>query len=747
MDPREQGLRAFRAGRWDQAISLWSDLAGSDPRVAGALAEAYARRARSRVEGSDPVADLKRATELAPQEIVYRYHLGLACHRAGDLPAAIEHYRAVLAHDPAWPGVGMALALALLEQDEATDLAATPDIPPAVRAALAPVQAVLLGDVPSTGEDTPMGRLWRGLALVRTQREGRAAADVLDDPRPLPSARAETIRRLYKGVAEAQADDVQAALTDWERAYRDEERARPPQHRQWLLDNLAVALTECLDAQLGQDDLEGATATARRALALPNRRAPLSSMVVQALDRAARGAAHEGDWARAAQLWDEARNVVSSSAGLGSPRPLLHNLALAHEAQENWAEAAEAWRAMLRTRPRTATEGAGGGPSPAQWAWVRKRVIECYQRAGQPAEAVAVFRQAVKADPSDLDTRLQLAAALEANEQDQAAINELHRILEVDPGHVEARLQLASVHDARGEWWAAEGALREVLRQHPEREDVTKRLARLLLERGEDLHERGFRDRARKVFQEGQQLAPEDYRFPLNLARLAIDERKSKQARDLLERTLELGADQPDAYIQVIHCWSVADDLDKARGVLARAEAAGKASPELYVGVGTLLVGRAARYGPLMASFALSEPSAKADDPWSGLGVEALDRAMALRPDDPHLRFGIAAELMTADPGLAISYVEAGLELAPDDVRGLALLGLLQALDDKKREAKKTLQRAAKLAREQGDPELVRHVEDIRSQINSPLLRLAIGMGPLLEGIDDEDLDFDDLFE
>ena len=52
---------------------------------------------------------------------------------------------------------------------------------------------------------------------------------------------------------------------------------------------------------------------------------------------------------------------------------------------------------------------------------MRKRVIANYKQAGNPVEAVTVFRQAIKADPDDMDARLQLVEALVANEQVIAA--------------------------------------------------------------------------------------------------------------------------------------------------------------------------------------------------------------------------------------------------------------------------------------------------------------------------------------
>ncbi len=742
LDLRQQGLRAFQSGHYDQAIAAWIGLARTQPPVAAALAEAYARRARRRTVGDEQIHDLRQAIALAPSEVHYHYQLGLALHRAGDLPAATRQYRQVLQHDALGPDVGLVLALALLEQDAQMDLSTVPGSTPAIHAVLTPVHQLLRGNLPDPPDESPMSQLWRGLGMIRSGSP--AARAVLDDRRALPHPSASLIRRYYAGVAAARTGDVAGALDEWERVYQDAVRNKRL-HRPWLLQNLAAALTQQLTAQLDADDLEDATATAERALSMPIGNAALNALLVQALDHGARSAARDGNWSRASQLWEGARNVVSSSAVLGSPRPLHHNLALAYEAQERWTDAAEAWRAMLRTKPRKMADDGDTAdartPSLEQWAWVRKRVIECYKRAGQPDEAVVVFRQAVKADPADLDLRLQLVDALVANEQEQAAINELQRVLQVDPQHVEARMRLGALHAARGEWFAAEEILRAVLAQHPQREDVRRQLARLLLLRGQEHHGFGRLQQAAAAFTEGQQLAPNDYQFPLNLARVALDQRKTKPARELLDRTLELAADQPEAYLQVIDCWAVADKLPEARAVLERAESALTLTPEFYISLGVQLLSRDAAPG-FVNPFAPPQRPKPTAGPWTDFAQELLDQAVALRPDDGRLCLAIASALIRVRTDLALKYAEAGVQMLPDDPHGFMLLGLLQAMSEQKREAKKTLMRGERLARQQGDAEFATEIARMRQQIESPFFGLALQMGPLL----DDDLDVDDFF-
>jgi tetratricopeptide (TPR) repeat protein len=746
LDPRQQGLRAFQAGRLDQAIAAWSGLAKNDSKVLAALAEAYFRRALIALAPRDRLRDLQQAHSLAPEDLRYQYHLALEQHRTGDLPAAIQRYRVVLMRSPQWAGAGMALALAALEQDPGTDLAALPGSTPQLCAVLQPVQALLHGTAPNPPSDRPFDRLWKGLGgLVAGGEEAVARArEALDDPRPLSSTRAVAVRRYYKGLAAARTGDMEAAQKVWEQAYQ----ASGPSPGDWLAQNLATLFLQCIESQLEAGDQGAAVVSARHAQKLALANTALYEAMIRAFDQAARVAAVGGDWGRASGLWESARQVVSSGAGLGSPRPLLHNLALAYEAQERWLDAAEAWRVMLRTHPRhpgrpasasqkAAEEARPGEMGEEQWAWVRRRVIECYTKGGAQARAVAVFRQAVKAEPDNLDTRLELVEALLANDQEQAALNELDRILHIDPQHDEARLRLAALHAAREEWHAAERLLSEVLSQYPDREDVRRQLAQVLLGRGGMQHNYGQHEAARQTFEEGRQYAPKDYRFPLRLARVAIDQGKVDHAREPLEQTLALGADRPEVYIDVVQCWAVAGKVDEARVVIARAEESLPSMQDFYIHLGVMLLTLNTRQEiplpPIFGRKGPNRPTPKGEDPWLQMGTEALQRVQARWPQDAGARFHIASELLHDRPELALSYAEEGIRLAPDNMDGLSLLGLLQALNNRQREAKETLRRAASLARQKGDIAKVKDIEELRRLADSPMLRFALQFDHLFE--------------
>jgi tetratricopeptide (TPR) repeat protein len=741
-DPRQQGMRAFSANNFDMAIAYWSRLHQHDEGVHAALAEAYFRRALQQPHGANRVADVRQAHMLMPEDMRYQYHLGLALHQIGDLEAAIASYRTVIDHSPRWPGVDVVLALAELQRNPDTDLEALPRSSPEMRKKLEPVQTLLRGQTPPVpdSDDEPLHMLWHGLGLVR--QDGNAAYNVLWHVPVLPSPVATAVRDMYAGVSAARQDDMEAALEHWRQVYEGG-TLRPP----WLANNLVAALVPYLQAELEHGDVRELADLARWITATQISHSALNPLLVQVLDHAAHHMAEEGQWWQAIEYWESARQIVSSSSGLGSPRLLLHNLALAYEALEEWVDAAEMWRAMLRTRPRKTSKSKqtdssdGLDYSDEQWAWIRKRVIECYRHAGEPGEAVKVFRQALKSSPDDLDMRIQLADALLANDQEQASINELNRITERDPQHVEAHLRLADIYGSSGYWGAAEHSLRVVLDQHPEREDVRRQISRLLLSRGNYLHSVGMLDAARRAFEEGQAFAPNDYQFPLNLARIAVDQSRISTAEPLLEQALELGSDHPRAYIFVIDCWAVADRIDRAREVLEQAQRELNPTTDFYAELALTLLARNSPASPLGGIFGPAPVrQADSDSPWHTLAMEAVQQAIALQPSDPQVRYELATALLPLKPELALQLAEEAVELAPNNPQGLMLLGILQGVNEHTREAKASLRSAAKMARQQGNIDLAEQADMMREQVGSPFFRFSLQMGMMGEMDDDIDM-------
>lgn len=732
---REAGLRAFQSGHLDQAITYWATLS-NDPEVRPALAEALFRRALSG-ERPDALDDMRRAAQLAPDDRRFQFHLGRLLHKAGTLPAAEAQYRAILERDPSNAAAARLLALITLEQHPYANLESLPGMTGEIRQWAAPAQAILRDKEPPA-DDSPIGSFWHGLSRVAAgDPEARA---LLSDDRPLPAPKLFALRRYYRGVAAAQAGEKETALKLWQQAYETGRLA------QKLADNLAALVYERLAALNDAGDVAAAGALALQWVALPGGVA-FDELRILTLDRAARARFAAGDWIGATQHWEAARQILGQAQSLGSPRPILHNLALTYERREAWEQAADTWRALLRTRARK--RDAADAAEAERWAWVRKRIIDCYKNAGRPDEAVTVFRQALKADPNDLDLRIQLVDALMANEQDRAAFNELNRIIQIDPNHPEALLRLAEHHNARWDFAEAERLARQVAEHHPNRPDILRQVAQLFLQQGRQRAEYGQFAAAYQNFVEGERYQPDNPRFPINQARMLIIQRKPVDLDALLERALATGSESPDTWPLVLETWLMADKLNEARSLIERFERERRPDAQGYIALGTAVLARAIPRPPLPNPFSLTPPPPpKAiDTPWTALGQELLNKAVALNPDDPSIQRSIAAFLILLRPDLARPFAEAVVRLSPDDPEAFILLGMVQALAEQTKEAKATLQQAIQLARRKGRPDLQEQAKELRRAAGTPLLRMMLYSGLAGLGPDDDDEFLEDMLD
>ncbi|NJP07042.1 MAG: tetratricopeptide repeat protein [Chloroflexaceae bacterium] len=431
---------------------------------------------------------------------------------------------------------------------------------------------------------------------------------------------------------------------------------------------------------------------------------------------------------------------------MGSPRVIVQNLAIAYEHLESWLHAAEAWRALLRTRPRKNPRAKDQDDTEdAKWAWVRKRIVTCYKRADRPDEAVTIFRQMIKKSPEDTETRMQLAEALIANDQYQAGLNEIHRVLEIDPNHIDANIMAIELYHERHQIGAAQGALERLAQQQPANEQVRQRIASAFLYHGSTLQQFGQYQKAIKTYEDGRKIAPQDYRFAIHLARVAVEQNQFNVVTTHIDEALALAPDQTEAYLMAMQCWIVANQCNELVQLLERAEAAIEIDISFYADIATTIFNQYQHpdrsHGGVI-SYLRPFTTGKAKDherkEWITLAHTLLNKAVESDPESPNGYRLIAAYLSEVRPDLALEYAEKAVEKAPDDPSLLILLGLLQGINRQTDNAQKTLQRAEHLAKNQGNENLVRQAQQMRRQINSPFMRIYM---------DNPDFDFDPDFD
>jgi tetratricopeptide (TPR) repeat protein len=732
------GLRAFQGGDYDRAIDAWERVGRQAPDrlPAAALAEAYFRRGLNHLRASEleaGLADLERAADLQPDDPCYAHHLGLAAYRSGDLDRAIRSFAVARRGDAEFAArAAYPLALALLQRgdDPSTHT---------VWSALSDEERTMLRQA-SAFRRRPYNlppeapTLWCGLsALDEGDMEG--ARDALQHVLEQESS------PLEKGVAHYYLGVMAAAAERWEEAARSWNAARASGYTSpWLEENAGELYHRLAEDRLQSEDTEGALAAAEEALRHKPGDGRLEELVSQAYQRQGYRAVSDGKWEEALESWQAANEI-----GGGSFR-LAYNLALAYEQTEEWVMAGETWREALRRRPRKADHPDAIGDEEVARLW--RRAAEAYDRAGEYEEAANVYRQALKWNPDDLQTRMALAEGLMNDGRLGAAQNELDRILERDPDNIPALLRMGEAIVQDEHWWhqsSAPSYWRRVLELEPDNASARQSLVEFALERAEDFASWGSYAIAIDTLQEARELQPDDGRILAALGTCYLGMDDEETGRSYIELAKTSDPQNPGVYRILLDAWIQQEDVERAREVMAQAEAAIDDLPFSF-------------YMSQAALCLESEYDEELAPPWLERAVEEAP------PGEPILAVIGEMAMMAQAPTIAREYLQRAIAAGQAKGQAYLILGLVAVLaDDDLETARKQWRRAERIARKEGDEELLDRIEIARTFFSTPpglldLLRDAALFPERFdpdewtlediddENMDDEDADDDDIF-
>ncbi len=704
ISPTSRGQQAFHRGDYDQAIAVWEQVhqKAPSPELAAALAEVHFRRGLvrfyQRQQPDTGLRDLDRAAQLVPNDPRYAYHLGLAHHHLGDLDTARTAYRLALEADPSFHRAAELYVLLLLEQSrDPTKTAAWRALPLKQQRALRPLVGLVCVDAALPPQPQPVdghgsARLWHGLAALQTGDE--QARDLLwtvvqaeDQPRLVRAVAAYAL-----GLDAMRREQAEEALAHWQAA------------RQLGLDspafrhNLGLLYRHLAEQAAGEERWHEAASLAEAAVALAPDDLSLKGLLSTACQHLGYAEAQVGRWAQALTHWQKAREMGENS------RALLQNLALAYEKTEQYLEAAELWRQVVRRRPRRTD--APDALTPQQVAQLWRHVSECYRRAGQVEEAITTLHNAVKNDPGNTDLHLELVDAMIAQGRLEAARNEVGRILKREPNHIEALVRAARLDEEISPWWfisslsTAQRTWKRILQLDPNHLEARERLSELMYQEGEQARLAGKFNQALKLYRQALEYTPDQAILHLSVADCLFHMKKPEEARRAMEQAFALDPTDLGVYHSAVDLCHIAQRPDDAKWVIAQAEA---------------------QAGPLPVSFYLDLAHCCLRRREQEQGAKYLQHAEEQARDDADALVDVGAFYLDHDNvGKAISFFERALRLDPDNGWANYHVGASYALAGEMKEANRYWRQARRIARRTGDQELLKTIEHTRRRLESP---------------------------
>ena len=742
---QSKGLHAFNRHDYAGAIVAWNRANRQIPNTvsAEAVAEAHFRLGVAKLYGQAKrsvlprnveagLQALREAVRCLPGDPCYTYHLGVAEHHAGSLDRAVQAYQAVrksagasanaFAKRAAFP-----LALVLLQRGQ--DPAASSvwaELTPGEQTML--IQAQELRTRPSRlSSDVPP--LWQGMAALDrgAPKEAEAALVRAAEGPDWPEHRA--TGHYYLGVLAARREEWDQAGRQWSAACAGGLAAA------WVKYNMGELYHRRAEDWLQKEDLELALAAATEATRHKPDDARLAELTSQIYQRIGYQAASAGEWMAALEKWNEAREI-----GGGSFR-LAYNLALAYEHAEDWYSAGETWREALRRRPRRADHPDAVTDDQVARLW--RRAAEAYHKAGEYGESANVYRQALKWNPEDLETRMLLAQGLLDDGRLQAAENELSRVLERDPDHIPALLLIGEVIAESDHWWqhaAAPRYWKRVLELDPGHVEARQLLVDYLVNQAQENMSWGDYVDALPMYAEALAYQPQNARVLAALGGCHFQLGRPDEAQTYIDQAMRYAAEDLMVYGELIAIWARQGDIERAKQVMAEAEAAVQTIPFVfYVAQAGLCI--------------------HAD--WLDLARTWLDRAIEEAADGDHVYTAIGEmAVMVGAVEIGDEYLERAIEAGQDVGQVHLLRGVLSARGGDMDTAHRHWKEAEKVARKERDRTLQEGVEAARMVFGMPpslrsimlsdpsLLDQGGPLGrlpfPFLGFLDDEDEDDDD---
>jgi tetratricopeptide (TPR) repeat protein len=446
----------------------------------------------------------------------------------------------------------------------------------------------------------------------------------------------------------------------------------------------------------------------------------LGELISQAHQRLAYEAASAGQWTDATQHWEAADRAEGGSFRLA------YNLALAYERAEDFVAAGKKWREALRRRPRRDDHPDAIDDEQVSQLW--RRAAEAYSRAGEYDEAVRVYRQAVKWNPDHVDTRMALAEMLLANGQLQAAENELDRILERDPDNVPALLRQGEVIAASGSWWWGNSPVscwERVLELEPDNATARQLLVDFYQDQADyHLAWAGY-ESAVEMYRQALEYQPENGCILAALGGCHLRMGQQDVAQEYIEQALAAAPEDLNVYDEIIHAWLDVDQPDQAWETVAKAETAVETIPHVFY---------------IHQAYYCIDRESDLARPWLARAVEKAP------PDEPVLMV-IGEMAVTARAwGIAREYLEQAVAAGQVVGQAHVMLGIVEAQEGDLGAAKKHWAEAERIARREGDQDLLERAQMARMLFSGPpgLASLMMSLGgdpfdPSFPGFYDED--------
>ncbi len=500
------------------------------------LTEIHFRHAINSQDIQKKLTHLDTALKLSPKDNRFHFHRGITLLQTGNAAEALKEFDLAAKIKPAPEGLAYFRQLArlankkTLEKDRSLSAAETHTLKlveefqkrPAKKALEALVEEPVLGHP----------QMWKALLHMRQNKEVIQTETLKECANSHKHKPVSAILLYYQGISAMREEKLDAAHDLWRNALSNGAATK------WSQKNIALSMhQEFLDLFEARRWEELMKKFQRLPLALNDE--SLNQIISLTLFHLGYEYAQKSKWQQAVKYWTDASHKANN-------RYLAQNMALAQEKLERWTQAADAWRDMLRRRPRK--EDHADYLTDKQVSTVWAHIASCYWDAYKDKDALESFRKAIQYDPENLELRFKLISQFMAKGRgnQEAAIKELNNILQIAPENIEALTQLA--HFYKKNWKYDPIPLwRKIIELEPENTEVRKELAQHYINKALPPKKQGIffwksasYKRRVEILQEGLNVLPDHPDLVVTLGIAHMDAKKKTLAKEQFLRAYQI---------------------------------------------------------------------------------------------------------------------------------------------------------------------------------------------------------------
>ncbi len=381
------------------------------------------------------LAALAELVKTAPSDARLQFHYGIALLQTGNAKNAQQAFQLVAQIEPGRDGLAFFQQLTTLALKKLPDKSAS--LSEAEANTISALQKLQRQPSPSLARMDVAGpvlgtpQLWTELLTLRHDKTCTQAPAVEHLGRAHARPVAAAVLESFRGTAAMRADNQEAAMHAWQRAMSQ------GLHDTWLRKNLGLSTRR--EAQ------KLAAAGKWPALSKMAGSLPATLDDTQVTELISLAFFHVGYEHAQKEKWTQALTAWKKASEMSHNRYLAQNLALAYEHLDQFPAAADAWREMIRRRPRKSDHPDSLSDKHVSAIWAH--AADNYFQAWQDDEAVTCFQKAIQYDPKNMTARFRLVDVYQEKEviNLDAAMRELNAILDIEPDNIEALTQLAKL--------------------------------------------------------------------------------------------------------------------------------------------------------------------------------------------------------------------------------------------------------------------------------------------------------------